>query len=229
MGKMMSLLEKYKLVEKDDTTENLDTQVSQSEMDEVNSHNILEAEDNVQVNGTQLQETDALVTDESSLTSSTHISIETTPSEETPSQTSEFYHELQNIDDIYRSYDLNDIPITQTAYHLENLIHALPNELPEYVKKTTVSNIITASAIDMQTLLNDGMTRYNSLNAFLETFTAVNMEEIATLKQEIEKLSAIIAGYHQEIKLKETLIQKEATIIETEEARLNSILTFFKN
>lgn len=229
MGKMMSLLEKYKLVEKDDPTENFDAKISQSPMDEVNLHNVSESEDNIQVDEKHPQEADVLATDENSLTLSTPIANETIPSEEIPSQNSSFYHELQNIDHIYRSYHLEDTPITQTAYHLENLIHALPTELPEYVKKTTVSNIITASAIDMQTLLNDGMTRYNSLNAFLETFTAVNMEEITTLKQEIEKLSSIIAGYHQEIKLKETLIQKESTIIETEEARLNSILTFFKN
>ena len=225
MGKMMSLLEKYKLVEKDNTTESFETPPIHSEITDSNLQGFPSIPDYIQPEEHSLQETDPLDTNENALATSDEPSL----FEETSSESQKLYHELQNVDEIYHSYHLDGIPITQTAYHLENLIHALPNELPEYVKKTTVNNIITASAIDMQTLLNDGLSRYNTLNAFLEAFTTVNMEEIADLKQEIEKLSIIIAGYHQEIKLKETLIQEEANIIETEEARLNSILSFFKN
>lgn len=229
MGKMMSLLEKYKLVEKDDTTENFETYPAQSEITESNLQEFSNTPDYNQLEEYALQETTILDANKNVLPSSTPVSNDMPSSEEPPSEGQKIYHKLQNVDEIYHSYHLDGIPITQTAYHLENLIHALPNELPEYVKKETVNNIITASAIDMQILLNDGITRYNTLNAFLEVFTSTNMKEIATLKQEIEKLSAIIAEYHQEIKLKETLIQEEANIIETEEARLNSILTFFKN
>ncbi len=229
MGKMMSLLEKYKLVEKDDTTESFETHPTQSDTTESNLQGLSSASDDTQLDEHPLEETNAHDTNENILSSSTPISNEVSPSKETSSESQTLYHDLQNVNEIYHSYHLDGIPITQTAYHLENLILALPNELPEYVKKTTVNNIITASAIDIQTLLDDGVSRYNALNAFLEAFTTANMKEITTLKQEIEKLSAIIAGYHQEIKLKETLIQEEASIIESEETRLNNILTFFKN
>lgn len=229
MGKMMSLLEKYKLVEKDATTDHLETYPVQSEVNESTLQNFPDIPDHTQLEEHLIQETDVPDTNENALPSSTSISNDMFTSEKTTLESQNLYHELKNLDEIYHSYQLDGMPITQTAYHLENLIQALPNELPDYVKKTTVNNIITASAIDMQTLLNDGMTRYNTLEAFLEAFTAVNMEEISTLKQEIEKLSAIITGYHQEIKLKETLIQEEAKTIEAEKARLSSILTFFKN
>lgn len=229
MGKMMSLLEKYKLVEKDDTTEHLETYPVQSEVNEPSLQDFSGVPEHTQLEEHTAQETDTPDTNKNALPSSTPMSNDVLLAENPTSESQKLYNELKNVDEIYHSYHLDGMPVTQTAYHLENLIQALPNELPEYVKKTTVNNIITASAIDMQTLLNDGMTRYNTLNTFLEAFTAVNMEEISNLKQEIEKLSAIIAGYHQEIKLKETLIQEEAKIVEAEEARLNSILTFFKN
>lgn len=229
MGKMMSLLEKYKLVEKDDTPEHFEPHPIQPDTNESNLQGLSSASDETQLDEHLIETTNTHDTNENISPLLTSESTEMSPSKETSSEDQMLYHELQNVNEIYHSYHLDGIPITQTAYHLENLIHALPNELPEYVKKTTVNNIITASAIDMQTLLSDGLSRYNALDTFLEAFTTANMKEIAALKQEIEKLSAIIAGYHQEIKLKETLIQEEASIIEAEEARLNSILTFFKN
>ena len=72
------------------------------------------------------------------------------------------------------------------------------------------------------------MERFRQLEQFQQSFSSTNYDEIASLKEEIERLNAIISGYQQTIKQKETLVQTENESIETEKARINHILTFFK-
>lgn len=132
------------------------------------------------------------------------------------------------LEEIYSIYNLNGLAITDTVFVLENLINALPTELPEYVKKTTVNNILVASAMNLEKLLEDGNKRATYLSNFANDYDAQSSQDINTLKQEIAKLTAIISDYHQQIKYKETLLQEQTSLIQAEEARLNNILGFFK-
>ena len=139
------------------------------------------------------------------------------------------YDKLLSIDEVYASLQLDTIASTDSVFLLENLINALPEDLPEFVKKTTVNNIITASAMNLHKLLEDGQLRFKSLQNFSTEYAHANSEEIAALKIEISRLSAIIEDYSQQIKHKESLITEETTIIQNEQNRIQSILEIFSN
>ena len=232
MGKMTSLLEKYKLIEKDEfdtpeleepmaehdsqVTKSVTTTVSSSEETIPSSldstHNLSEDTNT----STIINET---VSTSSSASSSDAAPLEPTFEEINSNVTSSAYQHLQ----------LDQIAVTDTVFLLENLIKALPEELPEFVKKTTVNNIIQASAMNLPKLLEDGQIRSQSIKQFSIDYTRTNSEEITALKSEIARLSAIIADYHQQIKHKETLIAEETNLIQTEQNRIQAILEFFNN
>ncbi|QEH70279.1 hypothetical protein QTL86_01320 [Cellulosilyticum sp. ST5] len=212
MGKMMSILEKYKFVEKDTSTtdEEVSSFATSEEAVEVTPE--IETEETIKV-----QEI-----------------IEEPPTMPNPISEEDIkkaatYDRHLSIKEIYTKYDLDTVAVTDSVYLLENLINALPAELPDFVKKTTVNNIIKASAMNIDKLLDDGHTRSTKLKGFIDEYTTANLNDIENLKQEIDRLNAIIAEYHQQVRLKEKLIQEETTLVETEETRIHNILNFFKN
>ena len=231
MGKMTSLLEKYKLIEKEDDGTSFtssshipetsqetpidDALLSTPSVSEVDS-----AEPQVQMISSTIEKTEVE-------TPSTYIAPETTSNEESAPLVE--YNQLLTLNDIYNYLKLNQVAATDTVFLLENLIKALPEELPEFVKKTTVNNIIEASAMNLSKLLEDGRIRSQSLQQFATNYTQTHTEDISALKTEISRLSAIIADYHQQIKHKETLIAEETNLIQTEQQRIQSILEFFSN
>lgn len=232
MGKMMSLLEKYKIIEREDTNDDKALSSSEPETEQssigestpiIGDSLSIDADEQIVIpveEGEQKQ----MISD-----SNEHNLDESTPDDQISSaDLSEIYHQEQPINTIYHYAGLDNKTVTATVFYLENLIQALPAELPEYVKKTTIDNIITASNIDIHTLLDDGLERSSQLEKFQQSFSSTNYSEISSLKEEIERLNAVIAGYQQTIKQKETLVQKENEAIETEKARINHILTFFK-
>lgn len=245
----MSILEKYKLVEKDEST-SLPTESNIDENTSVTSSETtsppLPPEENPEEEKQQVEqlaEEDVITSVESvkelppmpkhtqkdtlnetsqDLTAAAATTVQGALEEST------LYNRNISIDEVYSQYSLGDISPTETVFLLENLINALPAELPEFVKKTTIDNIAKASAIDVDKLLTDGERRNANLNRFINDFTTSNLNEIANLKQEIEKLSALIADYHQQIKHKELLIHEETTLVTDESQRINNILEFFK-
>ena len=212
MGKMMSILEKYKFVEKDTSTT----------PEEASSYS--SPEETVEV----MPEIETVETNQAQEIIEEPPTMPNPISEEPIKKTITYDHHL-SIEEIYTQCDLNTIAVTDSIFLLENLINALPAELPDFVKKTTVNNIVNASAMNIDKLLTDGYARSTGLNDFIEEYTTANLNDIEKLKQEIERLTAIIAGYHQQVRLKEKLIQEETTLVETEDTRINNILNFFKN
>lgn len=229
MGKMTSLLEKYKLIEKEEESASADSshtnEISQEEPITNLDASILPSD----VDSTSSKTPTISSIPEETVTESTseYITSDSLPKQETISPIN--YNQLLSIDQVYKHLQLNQAAITDTVFLLENLIKALPAELPEFVKKTTVNNIIEASAMNLSKLLEDGRVRAQSLQQFSTNYTQTHSEEIATLKVEIARLSAIIADYHQQIKNKETLIAEETNLIQTEQHRIQSILEFFSN
>lgn len=200
MGKILSVLEKYKLIEKEDI------KMSPSENSAQNASGITELD---------IKEEETVVSTRSKGNSSD------------PTPTSAIYNKNISLEEIYAMYHLNNCAATETVYVLENLMNALPSELPEYVKKTTLNNILIASSMNLQQLLTDGTTRYNHLNEFANNYTSQNENDITTLKQEIDKLTATMNDYHQQIKNKELLVKEQMSLIKLEEERLQNILSFF--
>lgn len=219
MGKMMSILEKYKLVEKEETK----LSPTESSLDESTTVTSSEKET---YTSTPIQED--VISSPIATEPDIPMPMSEEPSNEIPPEPPLYDHAI-NIEDVYKDSDLGHMVPTETVFLLENLINALPAELPEFVKKTTIDNIAKASAIDVDKLLTDGQCRNAHLEHFINDFTTSNLKDIANLKQEIEQLSALIANYHQQIKYRELLIQEETDLITAESHRISTILEFFKN
>ena len=214
MGKLLSVLEKYKLIEKESE------KMSSPENPDIYSPNTISANGEDQMAAVPSEKNDA-ENDREEVNFS-----DTPPPADTSSAVS--YDKKMSLEEIYAFYQLNLHPATETVFVLENLINALPSELPEYVKKTTLNNILAASSMDLSKLLEDGRSRYHHLNEFIEDYTLQNTDAITSLKQEIDKLSAIINSYHQQIKLKESMVNEEIVLIKQEKERLQSIFNFFE-
>lgn len=215
MGKILSVLEKYKLIEKE--TEKMPSSENPAlSSSDTASLDIKDQEILVPSQRAELEESAAEA-------GSPHLAQDVSDS----SPLILDYNKNISLEEIYTFYGLNNSVITDTVFVLENLINALPSELSEYVKKTTLNNILTASSMNLKKLLDDGTNRYNHLNKFAEEYTAQNASDIAALKQEIDKLSAIISSYHQQIKLKESMVNQQLSLIKLEEERLQNVFTFF--
>ena len=156
MGKMMSLLEKYKIIEREATDDDkmLSSSAPETELPSIEESTSVEAVPSIDADeqivipveeGEQKQ----MISD-----SNEHNLDESTQDNEISSEDlSEIYHQKQPINNIYHYAGLDNKAVTATVFYLENLIHALPAELPEYVKKTTIDNIISASNISIHFLM----------------------------------------------------------------------------
>ncbi len=215
MGKILSVLEKYKLIEKEDD--------KMSSSDSPVKNNSDAKEFNPQ------QNSDSSSEDTANYENNTN-SAAPAPKNDTQdaSHPSARYNKNMSLEEIYTLYGLGDSPVTETVFVLENLMKALPDELPEYVKKTTLNNILIASSMNLTQLLADGNNRYNSLDAYSHDYISQNENDIAALKKEIDKLSAMINDYHQQIKNKEYMVKEQISLIKLEEERLQNILGFFE-
>ncbi|MGL4345998.1 MAG: hypothetical protein ACRCTE_12435 [Cellulosilyticaceae bacterium] len=214
MAKIMSVLEKYKFIEKEahQTPDTLPpTEPSHEPV----------------VSDTPIDSEEPLV--ENTLVSP---SLPEPPQDEKivpePTDTTLNYDYKLPLDAIYTHYAMNVPDVTRTVFVLENLMNALPSELPEYVKKSTLQNIIIASAMNLDQLLEDGMKRSTILRDFSSDYTEKVDKSIIDLKSEIAKLSAIINDYQQQIKNKELLQQEQMQLVKSEATRLQDILTFFE-
>lgn len=234
MKKMMSILERYKLVEKDDSNPASHTHLTDEDASVTSSENVTpfriskEVEEEPVTDSAESTKEDPTMQENTQLETPTHIHSNDVTQEVPEDDPSTLYAHKTSIEDIYSYYNLGDVAPTDTVFLLENLINALPAELPEFVKKTTLDNIAKASAIDVDRLLSDGERRNSHLSHFINDFTNSNLNDIANLKQKIEELSGVIANYHQQIKYKELLIQEEHDLVTTESNRITNILEFFK-
>ncbi|MGL4799776.1 MAG: hypothetical protein ACRCWY_10350 [Cellulosilyticaceae bacterium] len=218
MGKWMSVLEKYNIIEKQEEARNqADTdQVDEGEAEtiaeEIKPIKIEEVRDVEEVTEEKRTEDGLAVEEEKNLEEKGNVVM---------------YDRRFSLEEIYHLKGLKMEPQTETVFVLENLIQALPAELPEYVKKQTVDNIIVASAMNLEKLLADGEARQVCLKHFTEEYSTQTIKDIEALTAEIAKLSAIIKEYQEQIKNKESMLQEQSNLMKKEEQHLAHILEFF--
>ena len=218
MGKIMSVLEKYNLIEKESNTE--EKQASPAILEDTDKSTLEDTSTSSLENFEEADASTTLSTQEETTTMNESNST-------SESQTIDYARNF-SLDEIYDLHHLNSVPNTQTVFVLENLLNALPAELTEYVKKTTLNNILIASAMDTDALLKDGETRIDYLNQFISNYTSQTTADISNLKTEIEKLSQIIEKYQKQIKQKEVMLQEQTSLVKVEEERIQNIVNFFK-
>lgn len=216
MSKLMSFLEKYNFVEKVDNdiletntanSQNTDTPISASDLTEQE----LFVEENIIPKPT-IEIKEPLIKKE----------------EYTPKQNKTKYNKKIAVSEIYSLYNLNYSPV-DTVFMLENLINALPQNLPDEVMKQTVKNIIVASNINLSGLLTDGEQRLKVLVELMNDYYTQTNNEISQYKAEIAKLSSLINNYQDQIKSRENMLQDQLKTVKDESLRIENIMKFFGN
>ena len=203
MSKIMSILEKYSLVEK----------ISKDEQPCIN-----------------LEQENAIISDEvasEEVYISNVQSNATVVKEDSPKLKSDIeYERIMNLSEIYSLYELRDNNIN-TVFMLQNLINALPQNLPKDVIKQSVINIINASNIDLNELISDGEQRKEVLVKTMDGYNNETNMCIVKYKEEIAKLSKLIGNYQEQIKIKENMLDEQIHIIKYEAQKINGIIDFF--
>jgi len=216
MSKLMSFLEKYNLVEKvdndileTDTINIQDTDTLKSASDPTEQE--LFVEENI-IPKPIVKIEEPLIKKE----------------EYTPKQNKAKYNKKMAVNEIYSLYNLNNSPV-DTVFMLENLINALPQNLPDEVMKQTIKNIIVASNINLSGLLTDGEQRLKVLVELMNDYYTQTNNEISQYKAEIAKLSSLINNYQDQIKSRETMLQDQLKTVKDESLRIENIMKFFGN
>jgi hypothetical protein len=136
------------------------------------------------------------------------------------------YENKMMINEIYSLYGLENSDIN-TVFMLQNLINALPQNLPKDVVKQSVINIIGASNIDLNELLSDGERRQEVLAKVMDGYYNQTNKRIALYKEEIAKLSSLINNCEEQIKIKESMLEQQIYLIKYETQKIDGIIDFF--
>ncbi|MBM7871326.1 hypothetical protein JOC70_002824 [Clostridium pascui] len=211
MSKVMSILEKYNLVEKvsKEKSEYTDSELKNNiKLDEAinNGHNVVNVEANDYKEEVKVVE--PVIEDKSSTVDNN------------------IYKKKMTIDDIYSLHGLENSNIN-TVFMLQNLINALPQNLPKDIVKQSVINIIDASRMDLNKLLSDGDQRLNLLDEVIDCYYKQTNNNIAKYKEEIAKLSSLINDYQEQIKINENMLEEQIYEIKYESQKIGEIINFF--
>jgi len=212
MSKIMSMLEKYNLVEK------------------------INKEEEIQAN---LNEATNILLDEKQNGESGIINVQASYDEEEINETKSVikekplgvnsdleYQNKMTLNEIYSLYKLEYSNIN-TVFMLQNLINALPQDLPKEVIKQSVIKIINASNIDLNELIFDGEQRQEILFKVIDKYSNQTNKYVDEYKEEITKLSKLISNYQEQIQIKETMLEEQMHIINYEANKINGIIDFF--
>jgi len=137
------------------------------------------------------------------------------------------YDRNKSIEEIYAAYELENSNIN-TIFMLGNFINALPENLPYAVHKASVMNIINASNTNINILMSDGERRLKALSEFARDFNNAVNSTIQNHKEEINKLKQMIDYYEEEIYAKQKMLEEQNNIIKYEIQRITNIMNFFK-
>lgn len=136
------------------------------------------------------------------------------------------FEEKMTIDDIYSLCEIKNSNIN-TIFMLQKLINALPQNLPKDIVKQSVINIINASNIDLNELISDGEQRIDLLAKVMDEYCNQTNKRIMEYKEEIARLSGLISNCQEQIKAKESLIEEQIYEIKFEAQKIESIIDFF--
>ena len=127
--------------------------------------------------------------------------------------------DVLTIEHIYSKFDLMDN--TKSIFKVDEFSAVLPKELSTDARRASVLGILTASGLDVETLVNDANDRNSALVNTKDVFTTetVNMikdcsERIAELEKEIDELKDVINGRKKAQETQDEIINAEIEKIE---------------
>lgn len=132
-----------------------------------------------------------------------------------------------NIEDLYRSKNL-DKDIKQTIFIAEVFMKALPENLPNDIKKKSALNIIDASGLKKDEILNDAYVRIDALNTVLEDVVAKTAEIKSKNEKSIRELEERITMLKRSTEERLAFEEKQSSVVEYEIQRIINIVDGIK-
>lgn len=149
-------------------------------------------------------------------------------SAETSEKSRSFKFDRHNeISEIYNTYNLK-LDGVNTIFIIENFLKALPEYLPEDVKRQSLFDIISSSGMSLENLISDGSERLKSLDAFFDQFSTNINKNIQEREKEIEILVKKINECKSDIQEFEQLRNAQKATIDYEMQKVSNILRFVK-
>jgi hypothetical protein len=135
--------------------------------------------------------------------------------------------EFLGVDEIYGRLQL-DYDKRKSIFMVNEFLSALPDSLPTDVRRKSVRDIITASGIDINNLIDDAFRRLDALNTVLESQMNKTEEIIANNNRAIAELENQIMEIRKKITERKKMQEDQKSAIEYENQRINYIVQFIK-
>jgi hypothetical protein len=132
-----------------------------------------------------------------------------------------------SIDEVYRNKNL-DKDVKQSIFIAEVFMKALPENLPIDIKKKSTLNILEASGLKKEELLNDAYIRIDALNTVLEETVAMTAEMKLKNDNSIKELEERIEMLKRNVEERHEFEEKQTSVIEYEIQRVINIVDGIK-
>lgn len=153
--------------------------------------------------------------------------------EETPKQNVAAYDQqnqfkvdkLLKVEEIYKKFNLES-DNKDTIFIIDSFSKALPDYLPQEIKRQSVLNIISSSGMNIVELLKDGSERLSVLKNFENGSSNYTNKLISECEAEIEKLMQAINKCKKNINDRKKLQEEQSANIEYEVQKIQNIIQF---
>ncbi len=134
---------------------------------------------------------------------------------------------LMTVEDVYRKASLNK-HVRDTVFMVDVLMKALPENLPSDIKRESVANIMKASELKVEDLLNDAYQRIDALNSVLEQTVQVTEQVNAKNEGTIRELEKRIDDLRKDIQNRLKFQENQNSALEYEIQKVINIVEFIK-
>ncbi len=131
------------------------------------------------------------------------------------------------IEEVYRNKNL-DKDVKQSIFIAEVFMKALPENLPVDIKKKSTLNILDASGLKKEELLNDAYIRIDALNTVLEETVAKTAELKSKNESSVKELEERIEMLKRNVEERHEFEEKQTSVIEYEIQRVINIVDGIK-
>jgi predicted phage tail protein len=169
-----------------------------------------------------------MLDDDAAITSEVRSVSENNDSAEAQERAEKASVEKLPIKTIFEKFGL-ETKETSTVYLIENFIKALPNNLPADIKRQSIINLISASQLDITSLLKDGSRRLDVLNNYINDFSNNVAETILSNEKQIRKLNERIAYHNRIIEDKQNMRDAQKSEVAFEIQKIANIIDFIEN
>lgn len=135
---------------------------------------------------------------------------------------------LMTVEDVYRKASLKS-NVRETIFMVDVLMKALPENLPSDIKRESVSNIMKASDMKVEELLNDAYKRIDALNSVLEQTVQVTEQVNAKNEGTIRELEKRIDDLRGDIQNRLKFQENQNSALEYEIQKVINIVEFIKS